>query len=178
MLDAGGREQRRVHQRARADHAAARVELACDASNNTQSNPRRTSSARKRTKAVRSGVGSCAAKPQNRLKLARSSKASARRKSERSCHVASRSARNSANGGQPASPLAEAEMPASRRFISVQSTRAATSSSDVPLRGPVRPTASRSCPIRRRAIPASSPLRNCIESDPTASEQATRAQVS
>jgi hypothetical protein len=43
----------------------------------------------------------------NRSKLARSSGASARRTSDKSCHVANSSARNSATGGQPGSLYTE-----------------------------------------------------------------------
>jgi hypothetical protein len=63
------------------------------ASNSTRSSPPRTSARRKRTNAVRSGVGSCAAKPQKRRKLARSSSASASVTSDSSCQVASSNAR-------------------------------------------------------------------------------------
>src|SRR5215213_6597204 len=122
------------------------------ASNKVRSRPRRTSSARNRTKAVRSGVGSWAEKPQKRRKLARSSRASAKRTSERSCQVASRSARNRASGGQPGSPLVEDEISASKRSSSAQSTSLATSSRDVAPRRSSPPTDSCSCPIRRRAI--------------------------
>lgn len=114
---------------------------------------RRTSSRRKRTKAVRSGVGSCAAKPRKRRKLARSSSASASRTSERSCQVASSRARKRASGGQPSSPFAAAEMPTRWRSISVQS-RSAASSVNEGDRGSGRAMRS-SCPIRRRAMPAS-----------------------
>ena len=71
------------------------------ASNNDWSRGRRTSSRRNYTKVVRS----CVAKPQNRRKLARSSSALARRTLNRSCHIDSSSARNSASGGQLGSPL-------------------------------------------------------------------------
>ena len=71
-------------------------------SNRARSRPRRTNSARTRTKAVRSGVGSCAAKPQKRRNEARSSRASAKRTSERSCQVASRRARNRPAVASPA----------------------------------------------------------------------------
>ncbi len=53
----------------------------------------------------------------------------------------------------------EAEMPASKRSSSVQSTTAATSSSAVPPRGLRSPTANCSCPIRRRATASSNTLR-------------------
>jgi hypothetical protein len=75
------------------------------ASNSARSSPCASSSRRKWTKAVRSGVGSWAAKPQ---KLVRSSSASTSLTSERSCQVASSRARNSASGGQPGSPFAAA----------------------------------------------------------------------
>lgn len=59
--------------------------------NSVRSGPQRTSSRRKRTKAVRSGGGSRAAKPQNRQKLALSSNASTSHASDRAltqhlCH--------------------------------------------------------------------------------------------
>src|SRR3954470_20478366 len=73
--------------------------------------------------------------------------ASAMRTSERSCQVANRSALNNASGGQPGSPLADAEMPARKRSISAQSIRAATASSDAPPRSSAPPSARCSCPI-------------------------------
>jgi hypothetical protein len=56
---------------------------------------------------VRSGVASSREKPQKRRKLARSESASESVTSERSCHVASKSALNIAKGGQAFSPFAE-----------------------------------------------------------------------
>ncbi len=64
----------------------------------------RTSSRRKRTEAVRSGVASRAEAPQNRRKLARSSSASVTFTFDRSCQKPMSSTLSSAGGGQPGSP--------------------------------------------------------------------------
>jgi hypothetical protein len=68
-------------------------------SNSTRSNPRFSSSARKRTNAVHSGVGPVAEKPQNRRKMGRSAKASSSFTSDRSCQIASSIALNRLKGG-------------------------------------------------------------------------------
>lgn len=89
---------------------------------------------RKRTKAVRSGVGSEAENPQNRRKEARSSSASASFTSDKSYQTASSIALNNAGGGHAGSPLAAQEIKLTWRSIAVQSIRFESSSSDE--RGP------------------------------------------
>jgi len=64
-----------------------------------------------------------------RRKLARSSSASARPTSDRSCQSPSSSALNSASGGQAGSPFAAAWMPSSRPATCAQSTVSAIASS-------------------------------------------------
>jgi len=108
-----------------------------DLLNSARSSPRRTNS------------------PRNRTKEVRSSSASARRTSDRSCRVAGSSTRNSARGGQPGSPLLDDEMLESNSSCSAQSTSAETSSSDAPMDRAARSPQSCSCPIRRRAIACS-----------------------
>ena len=126
------RDRRRVRQSAGAHHLATLIELAGDDLEQRPVRPRRTSSARKADKAVRSGVASWPAKPQNRRKLARSSSDSARRTTERSFHTASSNARNRGSGGQPNSPFAQLEMSTSSRYSSGQSGIVADSSNDGP----------------------------------------------
>jgi len=99
-----------------------------------------------------------------------SSTASASLMSDRSCQVASNRPRESARGGQPGSPLAEAEMPASVRSISCQSSRAASSESDYGARGSGRAMRS-SCPIRRRAMPTSTSASSRSGTTPAARSQ-------
>jgi hypothetical protein len=73
-------------------------------SNSTLSSSCSTKALRKRTKAVRSGVGSDGEKPQTRRNDERSSIASASLMSERSYQTESSVALNNANGGQAGSP--------------------------------------------------------------------------
>ena len=137
----------------------------------TVSNSARPRACRKRTKAVRSGVGPWAAKPQNRQKLARSSSASASRTSDRSCQVANSKPQNSASGGQPGSPFAAAEMPARWRSFSLQTSKAASSDSDGAKRGAehaMRP------PAQSAAVPSPPPAKDSRGSEPVASPQAHR----
>src|SRR3954452_20099563 len=147
------------------------VSCAVMAANSVRSSPRCTSSARKRTKAVRSGVGSFTAKPQNRRKLARSVNASSSFTSDRSCQTANNMPLKRLRGGQPASPRGELEISSNWGSISVQSLRPDIwSNDDLRLARPPS-MASCSCPIRRRAIHASNNA-DCSESSYLASPQA------
>ena len=112
--DTGRSDQGRVHQRGRAHQVAAGIQLA---RHRLEQGPVQTTTHPLGTKAHEGGAfrrGSWAANPQNRRKLARSSSASASRTSERSCHIANSSARNSASGGQLGSPLCDAAL---SRFV-------------------------------------------------------------
>lgn len=80
--------------------------------NKDRSSPCATSALRKRTKAVRSGVGSDAENPQNRRNEVRSSSASASFTSDRSYQTEIGIALNSASGGHAGSPLAAQEITA------------------------------------------------------------------
>jgi transposase len=101
---AGGGDDRRVDKRAGLDPNRPGFELAGDRlEHGFVQPPCAISTLRKRTKAVRSGVGFDAENPQNRRKEARSSRASASLTSERSYQTAISSARNTANGGQAGS---------------------------------------------------------------------------
>src|SRR5690242_19919130 len=77
--DAGRRDQGGIYQCAGANHHAASAELPVTASNKSPIELALDSSARKADDGRPLRVGSLAAKPQNRRKLARSSNASARR---------------------------------------------------------------------------------------------------
>jgi hypothetical protein len=100
------------------------------ASNRARSRPAATRALRKRTKAVRSGVGSVLEKPQNRRNEARSSSASASFTSDRSYQTDTSSPLNIASGGHAASPLALAWIGFSRTVIGCQSISAKSSSND------------------------------------------------
>src|SRR3954447_24233580 len=109
VADAGRREQGGIDQRAGAHHHPAAVELTRDG---LEQSPVQAAAHQLGPEADKGGAlgrGLVCRKAQKRRKLARSSRASAKRTSERSCQVASRSALKSASGGQPGSPLAEAE---------------------------------------------------------------------
>ena len=81
---------------------------ASTAANSALSSVWATNSRWKRTKAVRSGVGSCRANPQNQRKLARSSRASVSFTSDKSYEIANKRALNRARGGQACSPFGAA----------------------------------------------------------------------
>src|SRR5690606_1688186 len=148
-------------------------------SNRTLSNSNATSALRKRTKAVRSGVGSDDENPQKRRNEERSSSASASFTSDRSYQTASSIALNSASGGQAGSPFAALLTSFNAASTGDQSINLASSSS-----GELRPT--RPCelnrklswPIRRRAIARSPNQESATTESSNVAPSNTRAQVS
>ena len=162
--NAGRRDQRRVHQGAGAHHDAMRVELARDG---LEQRPVQAKAHQGRTETDKGGALGRRLMP---CKAAEPAEAGAVVQRLGQAHV-----RQVVPGGDQecpeqrqrrptCSPLAAAEMPASKPSTSAQSTKAATSSSNVPPRGPAPSTSSRSCPIRRRAITAFCPDQDNMES--------------
>lgn len=98
--------------------------------NSVLSRPWATRAFRKRTKAVRSGVGSETENPQKRRKEARSSRASASLTSDRSYQIDSSIALNNASGGQAGSPLAALEIIPRAPSIGAQSISLTSASSE------------------------------------------------
>jgi hypothetical protein len=131
---AGGGDNGRIDQGPRFYPDRPYLELGGDRVEKALSSPCATSALRKRTKAVRSGVGARAENPQNRWNDPQSSSASASLTSDRSCQTESSSALNSARGGQAGSPLAAFEIPASACSTGAQSISLARSSNNEPMR--------------------------------------------
>jgi hypothetical protein len=151
MPNARRRNQRRVHQRAGSHYHAVLIELAGDGFE------RRAIKPAAHQLGTQADEGGALGRRVVRCKAAEAAKTgpivssdSARRTSDRSCHIASSRARNNASGGQPNSPLADDEIPASKPSNSAQSTSLETSASDLSRPTGSHPTASRSCPICRR----------------------------
>jgi hypothetical protein len=163
--DAGGRDQGRVHERARPHRDALRLELAGDGLEQRPIEPARDQLAAEPDEGGAFGRRLVGGETAEAAEAGAVVQRLASRTSERSCQVASSRARNSASGGQPGSPLSDAEMPVSARSISAQSISAANSVSDDAALGSGRAMRS-SCPIRRRAIARLPPMAPWNQSTP------------